>query len=407
MKIRSITAFLDPGWPLNINDLDHIARLIEEAKRAYEAEGYEVQTTRLATTPFPRLLREHQETEALKLATEAEAAATQRGFDYLSLGPALPELPGSYNLVLPMLAATQNVVFGAKLTTQDTAILPSAVMDSAKIIKGAAELEANGFANLRFAALANVPPGAPFFPSAYHSGKKPAFAIGTQAADLAVEAFTGAKNVAEGAQKLTYSIEQHARRLAKLGEKLSSKWNVSFGGIDFSLAPFPEESESLGAAFEAMGVPRLGLHGSLAAAAILTSAIESADFPRAGFNGLMLPPLEDAILAKRVAEGQLSVSDLLAYSAVCGTGVDTVPLPGNTPTEQLAALLMDVAALALRLNKPLTARLMPIPGKKVGEETSFDFEFFANSRVMPLRAEGLHGTLAASEPIPLKSRNQR
>jgi uncharacterized protein (UPF0210 family) len=107
-------------------------------------------------------------------------------------------------------------------------------------------------------------------------------------------------------------------------------------GIDFSLAPFPAETISLGAAFERLGVPKVGLHGSLAAAAILTEAIDRARFRRAGFSGLLLPVLEDATLAARAGEGTLTVKDLLLYSAVCGTGLDTVPLPGNTSAEQIA-----------------------------------------------------------------------
>ena len=81
---------------------------------------------------------------------------------------------------------------------------------------------------------------------------------------------------------------------------------------------------------ERLGVPRLGEHGSLAAAAILADTMDQADFLRAGFSGLMLPVLEDATLARRAAEGSLGVKDLLLYSCVCGTGLDSVPLPGDT-----------------------------------------------------------------------------
>jgi hypothetical protein len=153
-----------------------------------------------------------------------------------------------------------------------------------------------------------------------------------------------------------------------------------------------------------MGLAAVGRQGSLAAAAVLTSAVDAADFPRAGFNGLLLPPLEDYTLAKRAAEGGLTVNDLLMYSAVCGTGLDTVPLPGDVRVAAMAALLLDLAALALRLDKPLTARLMPIPGKQAGDETTFEFDFFANTRVMALDAEALGGALAAEQMIKLRSR---
>jgi uncharacterized protein len=101
----------------------------------------------------------------------------------------------------------------------------------------------------------------------------------------------------------------------------------------------------------------------------------------------------------------LSIKDLLLYAAVCGTGLDTVPLPGDTSTEQLEAILLDVAALAHRLDKPLTARLMPIPGKVAGDPTGFDFAYFANSRAMSVQAGSLSGLLKGDEAIDIRPRS--
>jgi hypothetical protein len=147
------------------------------------------------------------------------------------------------------------------------------------------------------------------------------------------------------------------------------------------------------------------MHGSLAAAAILTEAVDRADFPHTGFSGFMQPVLEDSILAKRAAEGILTIKDVLLYSAVCGTGLDTIPLPGDTTAEQITPLLLDLCALALRLDKPLTARLMPIPGKKAGDETNFDFAFFAPSRVMALESAELDSPLNGQEVLQIKKRS--
>ena len=201
-------------------------------------------------------------------------------------------------------------------------------------------------------------------------------------------------------------MENHAQVLAGIALRLAGEFNLSFTGIDFSLAPFPEENHSLGKALENLGVPAVGMHGSLAALAILAETIDRASFPRAGFSGLMLPVLEDSVLARGAAEGSLTVKDLLLYSAVCGTGLDTVPLPGDTTPDQISALLLDLAALAHRLDKPLTARLMPIPGKVAGDPTGFDFTYFANSRVMPLEAAPLHGVLAGEETFTLRNRSR-
>jgi uncharacterized protein len=115
--------------------------------------------------------------------------------------------------------------------------------------------------------------------------------------------------------------------------------------------------------------------------------------------------LEDATLAKRAADGSLTVKDLLMFSAVCGTGLDTIPLPGDTTESQIASVLLDLAGLARRLDKPLTARLMPIPNKKAGDATGFSFAFFANSKVMRLESEGLHGPLAGGGKVRLGTRS--
>src|SRR5690606_10819372 len=106
-------------------------------------------------------------------------------------------------------------------------------------------------------------------------------------------------------------------------------------------------------------------------------------------------------------EGVLSVKDMLMFSAVCGTGLDTLPLPGDTSVDALSALLLDLAALSSRLAKPLTARLMPIPGKAAGERTDFDFDFFANSRVLALGDASLGGHLASASAFQLHPRPRR
>jgi uncharacterized protein (UPF0210 family) len=203
------------------------------------------------------------------------------------------------------------------------------------------------------------------------------------------------------------AMEAHGQTLTTIALEVERQTGVEFGGIDFSLAPFPSEELSLGTAMQSLGVAVLGNHGSLTAAAILADTIDQADFPRAGFSGLMLPVLEDATLARRVAEGGLGVMDLLLYSAVCGTGLDTIPLPGDVSVEQLSAVLLDLASLSLRLGKPLTARLMPIPGKQAGDPTGFDFAYFANSWVMPLQAVALDKFLAGNESFSLQPRSSQ
>ena len=403
MRIRSITVFLHPRWPISELLLRKAGIFAHSAAQTYQSAGYTVQSIRLATPPFVEFLPPENDAAAL---TEFEILAHSEGFDYVSLGPAVPEKPETYHAIPGLLANSGNVFFSGHLTTPNKEISLKATRACAEVIHQAAPIEAQGFANLRFAALANVPPWGPFFPAAYHQGKSTAFALALEAADLAVQAFSGANSLADARNQFIHMIETHGNRLAEVSHKLANTYNLDFKGMDFSSAPFPTRDISVGAALEALGLPALGLSGSLAAAAFMMDALDQASFPRAGFNGLMLPLLEDAILAQRGAEGTLSITDLLLYATVCGTGLDTLPIPGDSTAEQIQAILVDIAALALRLDKPLTARLMPIPGKKAGEETGFDFEYFANSKVLALPAEPLKRFWVGDENVPIQPKNK-
>ena len=399
MKIRSITYFFNPGFPLDDAKLRAADDFLLVAKSACQNAGYEVQTTRLATPSFTRILAgavDKTPTLAFQLASAMETMDA----GYASLGPALPEFPESYAILPEAIAVNKNIFFTGVMAAPQTGISLPAIKACADVIVRCATIEPNGFANLQFAAIANVGAGVPFLPAAYHDSDEPAFALALEAADLGVDAFDGQRTVEEGRKTLITSLETHGKKLTQIAKTLQ----VKFLGLDFSLAPFPDDSVSLGGAMEGFGVPKVGLHGSLAAAAILAESTQIADFPHTGFNGMMMPVLEDSVLAKRAAEGALTVKDLLLYSAVCGTGLDTVPLAGDVTREQIAALLLDVAALSTRLAKPLTARLMPIPGKQAGDKSEFDFAFFKNSRVMALESAGLSDPFNGDEIIQIKTR---
>jgi uncharacterized protein len=405
MKIRSITNFYNPAVPDAEKTLDRLGEFARTATQDFSQAGIEVQTTRLATTPFPEFFTSLGEDEAVRQAQAIEASAASHGFTYLSLGPALPQVPQSYELIPAILAATHTVFLSGIISDASLGISLPAVQACGRVIAQIAPLDPNGFTNLNFSALANVPANAPFFPAAYHRGERPAFALAVESADQAVTDFSSAHSLAEARQTLLDSLEQSAERIEKVAVELEKRFGIAFLGLDFSLAPYPDDCCSLGGAMEQLGVAQLGQCGSLAAAAFVADTLDRGRWKRAGFNGLMLPVLEDSVLARR-SQDSLTLKDLLLYSAVCGTGLDTVPLPGDASPEQLSAVLLDLAALSVRLDKPLTARLMPVPGKKAGEPTSFDFSFFANGFIMALPAAPLQGLLASSETFNLKPRHK-
>lgn len=398
MKIRSITSFFDPGTLKADYTLEMLADLAKECKETCQAFGIEVQTIRLATIPFSLIKSTKKNDQLIKITKTLETNSKLNGFDYLSLGPALINKPDSYDLISDLISETDITFFSGIIADQESGVSINAIHLCAKIIHQNALIEENGFANLRFSALANVKPFGPFFPGSYHQqGQPPAISLAIEGADEVVFAYQNANNLLEARKILIERLENQANQLGLIFSELLADHKVVFQGFDFSVAPFPEDSCSLGAAMESLGISSLGKHGSLAAAAFLADTLDRGNWARCGFNGLMLPLLEDSRLSKRSIDQTLSIKDLLMYSAVCGTGLDTIPIPGSTTRDQIEALLLDIAALSSRLKKPLTARLMPVPGMNAGDLTKFDFKYFANGRVLSIDANPLERFFKNSE----------
>ena len=404
MKIRSITAFCP-----DLDCVELAAGFLDRARESYVDAGYEVQTVRMALPPIGALVEpDRPARELVALARDFDHRAHDLGVQYVALGPHRPGDPGGWARALPeILAETQHVFVTLSVDDGRGNLHPQQAVRAARVVTEAAPLEPNGFANLRFSALARVPAGVPFLPSAYaHADRPTEFAVATEAADLARTAFADAPDATTGVERLIESLEHHAASIESVARTLERHGDLGFAGIDFSLAPFPRDADSVGATLESMGVEAVGRSGSIVASALLTSALDRARIPRTGFSGLFLPVLEDETLALRAGEGHLRVEDLLLASTVCGTGLDTIPLPGDVDPESIVACLLDLGALALRLHKPLTARLMPMPGMAAGDPLDFDFPFFASGRVMGLRPGKVEGLLRAG-PIPIEARRPR
>jgi uncharacterized protein (UPF0210 family) len=381
MDIRTITVGAREA------DLGRAARAAQEARARLEAAGYTVQTLRLALLQVANTCADFA-----TVAQGAERQALEAGFDYVSVGPIdhrrLPDLAGA-------LRGTETVFASTQIAGLDGTVYEETIRAAAGAIVAVGQATPLGFGNLRFAALAGVGPGTPFFPASYHDTGAPWLAVGPEAARLAVLATRAdegprakdegsAPFVAGALARLTALIEEHDARIGAALAGVERDTGAAFTGCDWSLAPHPDPARSIGAAVEALsGVP-FGAWGTLAAVRGLTAAVRAARVTRLGFSGVMLPVLEDDVLARRNREGRYTLRDLLAFSAVCGTGLDTIPLPGDTTPEQVAGVLREVAALSAALRKPLTVRLMPIPGLAAGDLTAFDFAYFVNTRVMAI-----------------------
>ena len=391
--VRTITLGIGKAHPLNAASLTWAHIFLSQAQAAMEQAGYTVQTTRIATRPLLADLADWDDGAIVKYASSLQAMCEAEGIAFCSLGPAPaddPTFPLARLALLPEILTPHPALNAtAQLASAEHGARYEAALPTAQVMHALAAHD-GGMVNFRFAALAMCEPGGPFFPQAYQHGDDWTVSVGLQGAGLVREALatlaahnsTGACVLAGVSDAVAVTLTTAATPVVELARTLAAGVGFRFTGID--LSPAPMGDDSIAGAFEAAGIGRFGEPGTLALAAAITRGIQRATLPLCGYCGLMLPPLEDAVLGERCAEGLLSVSSLLSLSSVCGMGLDTVPLPGDVPVERVAALLMDVAGLAARLHKPLSARLFLVPGAQAGEMTRFDSPYLTNTRVLAL-----------------------
>lgn len=383
-KVRAITAFITLDRAQYEAQVSETLKVLRSAKAELEKGGYEVESLRIVTQPFPEYTRGLSRAEKLKFFRTFETLAAKEGFDP-NIGPAVmrdSDDPAQIELLGEILSTTKGLNSSAIIANQ-AGIHSTAIRALARMLKVIAERTPHSQGNFGFAATAMVAPYTPFYPGAYHAGTGRKFSIGLEGANVVEEAFRASRGDAAAASgALKKSLGHHAveiERLARIAEKKSG-W--TYMGLDATPAPLGDVS--IGAAIEALTGAPFGSSGTMSAAATITDVVQSVPVKRVGYSGLMVPVLEDTVLARRWNEGKFGIDSLLAYSAVCGTGLDTIPLPGDVTEEQLARIMGDVAALARKWGKPLSARLLPVYGKKAGEQTEFNDPFLENVVIQPL-----------------------
>lgn len=378
MKIRTITTGFNLEPARAEDQIRKVSGFTNAVKKVFEQNGYVVQTIRIATQPWEKYFT--SKSQILRLVESIEDYANRYSIDYFNIGTTLDS--NNILLIFDMIKNT-SIGFCTVLVSDDRKINYEAARQTAKLMKKLSRIDKEGFANLRFAAIFNTKPGSPFYPAAYHKGKT-SFAIGTENSGLVYKAFSKAKNIEAAGRHLKKILTDEFKSIERIANKISSEEKIKYGGIDVSIASSVDRKESIAFAFEKLGLGKFGESGTLAVAKLITDTLRDLKVKKCGYSGLMLPVLEDYGLAKRNSEGKYNLANLLLYSSVCGTGLDTIPLPGDVSEKKLYALLLDVASLSIKLNKPLSARLMPVPGRKAGEMTFYKFEYFANSKVMKI-----------------------
>jgi len=376
MKIRTVTVGIPDAFSLE--QLQFAMDFNRRCQGHFEANGYEVQTTRVSSQAWNAI-------SSIDQALELDRRVVELGGDFFSLGtifPHLPQTPAHLALVSDIISQSHTLFTSATLTTSDQQIGLEAAEKTAAAIQQIAHKTDGGLGNLRFAATMNCPPNTPFFPASYWHDEGFNVGIGWQAADLVHEAFFDAPNIEIASMRLKDLMEHEGKQIVALAEEIVKETEIRFVGLDVS--PAPMGTESIAGAIEAQLSGRFGERGTLTVVGAITRTLDSLNLPRCGYSGLMLPVLEDEVLGNRSREGCFDLDNLLLYSAVCGTGLDTIPIPGDASISQICDILTDVASLSIRWEKPLSVRLFPVPGLNAGECTHFDSPYLTNTSVMEL-----------------------
>jgi uncharacterized protein (UPF0210 family) len=383
-KIRAITGFITidaKSYPAQIAEA---VKFLSSVREAVKGAGYDVAGIRISTQPFPEYTRGLSKADALKLLHGIEELATQLHFAP-NIGPAMvkdDDDTGPAALLTEVLATPGNRLNANIVTAGEDGIHWNAVREATRIIRAVGQRSPHGQGNFNFAAIAMLKPYGPFYPGAWHPGGGPrSFAIGLESANVVMDVFEREHDPRTAGAALTSALAVHAIAVEAAAKKSAEGSGWTYAGIDPT--PAPGGAISIGAAIESFTGSPFGSPGTETASGIITRAVQAVPVKQTGYSGLMIPVLEEAVLTRRWTEGTYGLDSILAYSAVCAGGVDTVPLAGDTSEQSIAGIIGDVATLAFKWHKPLAVRLLPAPGKGVGDMTEFGGAL-ANAKIQPL-----------------------
>ena len=383
-RVRAITAFITVDAGSYRTQIEEAVTFLTRMRNAVKAAGYDVQTIRISTQPFPQFTRG---------LSRADALAVLRGIDDLAatlqfapnIGPAMlqdTDDTAPVDLLIDVLSAPGNRLNANLIVAGDEGIHWNAVRQAARVIAQVGARSPHGQGNFNFAAIAKLNPYGPFYPGAWHpGGGTRSVAFGLESANVVMDVFSRHTDPRTAGKILTDALTVHARAVERAAVQVASDAGWTYAGID--VTPAPAGEASIGAAIESFTGRPFGSPGTETASAIITRAVKDVPVKQTGYTGLMIPVLEESVLTRRWTERTYGLDSILAYSAVCAGGVDTVPLPGDTPEHVIAAIVGDVATLAVKWDKPLAVRLLPSPGRKAGEMTEFSGQL-SNAVIQPL-----------------------
>ena len=368
-------------------------RLVPTALEVQAELGVPITNKRISVTPIALVGEPSRASSYVPLAKALDRAAETLGIDYVAGFSALVEkgiTPGDAVLLdsIPeALATTQRVCSSVQVATTRAGINMDAIAIMGRVIKAAAAATADrgGIGCAKLVVFANIPEDNPFVAGAMHGiGEGDCVInIGVSGPGVVCSAIQRQRRSGEPCDlgSIAETIKRMAFKVTRAGEVIGREVvrrlgpPARFGIVDLSLAPTPAIGDSVAEILEALGLERAGAPGSTAALALITDAVKKGGVMASsyvgGLSGAFIPVSEDHGMIEAVEEGALSLEKLEAMTAVCSVGLDMVAVPGDTPWETIAAIIADEIAIGVCNNKTTAVRILPVPGKVVGDRVVY------------------------------------
>lgn len=394
--------------------------LVSTCNQVEDKYGIPIVNKRISVSPIAVAGAPFSAARMVEIAKTLNQAAEDVNIDFIGGFSALVEkgmAKGDRALIdaLPQaLSETQRVCASVNVASTRAGINMDAVLLMGDKIKEAAALtaEKDGLACAKLCVFANIPQDVPFMAGAYLGiGESDAVInVGVSGPGVVKKAIDRAIDASPGLDlgQISEIIKQTAYKVTRVGELIGREvadiLKIKFGVVDLSLAPTPNVGDSVGEIFQSLGLLSIGVPGTTAALALLNDAVKKggafASSKVGGLSGAFIPVSEDLNISEAAAKGYLSIEKLEAITSVCSVGLDMVAIPGNTTAETISAIIADEMAIGMINKKTTAARLIPVPGKKAGDNAFFG-GLLGRSEIMPVNnATGKNPFLRRGGLIP-------
>ena len=361
---------------------EHLVKVGEEIEREF---GVPIVNKRISVTPVSLITG--AVSDPLPVARALDRAAHETGVNFI----------GGYSALVPkgMTEADQRLIFSIPEALSETELMCSSVnvastragidMDAVRLcgqaVKDLAEKtkDQDGLGCAKLVIFSNAVEDNPFMAGAFHGPGEGdcAVSVGVSGPGVVKRALENVRG--ESFDVVAETIKKTAFRITRVGQlvalEASRRLGVPFGIVDLSLAPTPAIGDSVAHILEEMGLEKCGTHGSTAALALLNDAVKKggvmASSHVGGLSGAFIPVSEDIGMIEAAASGALTLDKLEAMTCVCSVGLDMIAVPGDTSAATIAAIIADEAAIGMINSKTTAVRVIPAPGKKVGDFVEF------------------------------------